>query len=118
MRYARFLLVALVSLAALVVADGEDATAFPGLGGGVFFSTTTIDAAHDVSPAPVMFGMACTSADLMTTPGTTAVPCAPRIGPAPPGPVPDAATAAIPDLGLNSVGGAFSDASTASRSAK
>jgi hypothetical protein len=108
-RFLRLVVVGLVAvLATFSFSSTEDTTAFPGLGGLILFSTTTIDPAHDVSPAPVTLGRTCTSADLMTLPGTT-VACAPRIGPAPAGPVPDAVTAPGPDLGLNTIGGPFSD---------
>jgi len=57
---------------------------------------------HDITPVVSGFPLSCTSADLLTPPGTGfGGPCAARLGPAPPGPVPDAVTFGPFDLGLD-----------------
>jgi hypothetical protein len=88
-------------------AGSSDAT--PGAGGIPLFSVSTIGPAHDITPAPAAFGLTCTSADILGAPPTSGIPCAPRVAPAPPGPVPDGLTASPIDLGLNLVAGPFTD---------
>ncbi len=110
----RYLLVAALSLLSLYVlvfaASDTKVEAVPGAGGTLTFSVTTIDPAHDITPGVGAFGSTCTSADLLFTPGGSPIgPCAPRVGPAPPGPVPASGGTAPFDLGLNLVGGPFTD---------
>ncbi len=106
----RLVLVAAVVAGALMISPAGDGGAFPGLGGPVVFSTSMIGPAHDVSPTVVPPGITCRSADILTLPGTgPAGPCPARVLPAPPGPVPNAVTGAMVDLGLDLVAGPFSD---------
>jgi len=110
MRWFRISLIFAVAGLALLLSPTGGSHATPGVGGTPIFSVSTIGGAWDVSPAPVAFGMTCTSADVLTMSGAgPAGACAPRLGPAPPGPVPDAVTAATIDAGLNLVAGPFTD---------
>jgi hypothetical protein len=65
------------------------------------FSVSSIGPAHDISPG-VLGGDTCTSADVLLPP-ILPPGCPPRTAPAPPGPVPDSITSAVPNLGLNSI---------------
>lgn len=110
MRFVRFGIIGAVAALAFLLSPTGGSQATPGLGGTPVFSVSTIGPAHDISPVPAAFGMTCTSADVLTLPGAgPAGPCGARLAPAPPGPVPDAVTAAPIDSGLNLVGGPFTD---------
>src|SRR3990170_1175824 len=96
----------------------SDAT--PGAGGPLLFSVSTIypifpptpPTFWDITPVPEGvsgLGLTCTSADVMLPGPIGGIACAPRVGPAPPGPVPAGLGVAPVDLGLNLVGGVFTD---------
>ena len=114
MLYVRALIIAGLALTVLVFNPGETGEALPpplplfsvrdvGLSGGP-------PGSHDVSAfGATVPGLSCTAADLMTDPAAgLAFPCGPRVPFAPPGPVPDAATAAGADFGLD-IFGPFTD---------
>ena len=105
------ILVALVAIAAFLLMPGEESSAVPGAGGLPLFSVNAIGPAWDITPAPSPFGPAtCVAADILTAAGAgPAGPCGARVLPAPPGPVPDGMSAAPGDLGLDLVGGPFTD---------
>ena len=110
MRCVRIITILFVSVLTLVLASDTGVEAVPGAGGTLIFSVTTQDPAHDITPGFGAFGSTCTSADFLLPPGTPPIgPCAPRVGPAPPGPVPNSGGTAGFDLGLNLIGGLFSD---------
>jgi len=98
----------IVALALLLwPAGGTQAT--PGAGGALFYSVEGIGPVHDISPGVTGAGDTCTPADILIAVALPALLCPPRLPPAPPGPVPGSVTMAPVDLGLNFVGGPFTD---------
>ncbi len=109
MRHFRIFLVAAVAVAAFLVVPAENIRATPSAGGPVFFSVDMIDPLHDISPGPGAAGETCGASDLLAPFPIAITACAPRVLPAPPGPVPSTTTTAAFDLGLDLVAGPFTD---------